>query len=113
MPLMRCLLLLALCVCTVAIGADKSARSAARRSAPRASTPSAAPRGSDLIESGGTTSGGGRSPTRIDFDDRLIQGQTNKSGAVYLYDRKELQVSSMVKLRNDFRGEWVNNFHGR
>src|SRR4051812_27940169 len=29
-----------------------------------------------------------RGPTRIDFDDRLIQGQTNKSGAVYLYDRK-------------------------
>src|SRR5437879_4703059 len=32
-----------------------------------------------------------RGPTRIDFDDRLIQGQTNKSGAVYLYDRKELK----------------------
>src|SRR5688500_3132670 len=26
-----------------------------------------------------------RGPTRLDFDDRLIQGQTNKSGAVYLF----------------------------
>src|SRR5262245_23159521 len=35
-----------------------------------------------------------RGPTRIDFDDRLIQGQTNKSGAVYLFDRKETGISS-------------------
>jgi cytoskeletal protein RodZ len=48
-----------------------------------------------------------RGPTRIDFDDRLIQGQTNKSGAVYLYDRKELKQSSMVKKRESFREEIV------
>jgi hypothetical protein len=48
-----------------------------------------------------------RGPTRIDFDDRLIQGQTNKSGAVYLYDRKELKVRSMVKQRESFRDEIV------
>src|SRR3954469_18980903 len=40
-----------------------------------------------------------KGPTRLDFDDRLIQGQTNKAGAVYLYDRKELEVRSMVKMR--------------
>src|SRR3954470_23993952 len=40
-----------------------------------------------------------RGPTRIDFDDRLVQGQTNKSGAVYLYDRKELKTRSMIKKR--------------
>lgn len=49
----------------------------------------------------------GRGPTRIDFDDRLIQGQTNKSGAVYLYDRKELKTRSMVKKRESFREEIV------
>lgn len=48
-----------------------------------------------------------RGPTRIDFDDRLIQGQTNKSGAVYLYDRKELRVRSMVKKRESFRDEII------
>lgn len=46
-----------------------------------------------------------RGPARIDFDDRLIQGQTNKSGAVYLYDRKELKTRSMIKERESFRSE--------
>ncbi|MBU8894455.1 hypothetical protein KRR26_02510 [Corallococcus sp. M34] len=46
-----------------------------------------------------------RGPARIDFDDRLIQGQTNKSGAVYLYDRKELKTRSMIRERESFRSE--------
>lgn len=46
-----------------------------------------------------------RGPARIDFDDRLIQGQTNKSGAVYLYDRKELKTRSMIRERESFRTE--------
>ena len=50
-----------------------------------------------------------RGPTRIDFDDRLIQGQTNKSGAVYLYDRKELKTRSMIKKRESFREEIVGS----
>jgi hypothetical protein len=50
-----------------------------------------------------------RGPTRIDFDDRLIQGQTNKSGSVYLYDRKELNVRSMIKKRENFRDEIVSS----
>lgn len=54
-----------------------------------------------------------RGPTRIDFDDRLIQGQTNKSGAVYLYDRKELKQRSMVKVRESFREEIVQTIYDR
>lgn len=52
-----------------------------------------------------------RGPTRIDFDDRLIQGQTNKSGAVYLYDRKELKIRSMIKKRDNFRDEIVGSLY--
>jgi hypothetical protein len=52
-----------------------------------------------------------RGPTRIDFDDRLIQGQTNKSGAVYLYDRKELKTKSMVKKRDSFRDEIIGSLY--
>jgi hypothetical protein len=52
-----------------------------------------------------------RGPTRIDFDDRLIQGQTNKSGSVYLYDRKELKVRSMIKTRDSFREEIVGTVY--
>jgi hypothetical protein len=52
-----------------------------------------------------------RGPTRIDFDDRLIQGQTNRSGSVYLYDRKELKIRSMVKKRENFRDEIVGSLY--
>src|SRR6516164_9024994 len=52
-----------------------------------------------------------RGPTRIDFDDRLIQGQTNKSGAVYPYDRKELKTRSMVQKRETFRDEIVGSVY--
>ena len=52
---------------------------------------------------------GPRGPTRIDFDDRLIQGQTNKSGAVYLFDRKELAIRSMVRQRTSFRDQIVKD----
>jgi len=52
-----------------------------------------------------------RGPTRIDFDDRLIQGQTNRSGAVYLYDRKELKTRSMLKTRDSFREEIVGSVY--
>lgn len=51
-------------------------------------------------------------PTRLDFDDRLIQGQTNRAGAVYLYERKELQVRSMVRLRENFRPEIYDSVYG-
>ncbi|HXX32024.1 MAG TPA: hypothetical protein VEJ89_15085 [Myxococcaceae bacterium] len=54
-----------------------------------------------------STPPGQRGPTRIDFDDRLIQGQRNTAGAVYLYDRKELKQRSMIKKRESFREEIV------
>jgi hypothetical protein len=50
-----------------------------------------------------------RGPTRLDFDDRLIQGQGNKVGAVYLYDRKNLPLRSMVHQRTNFRDEIVSD----
>lgn len=52
-----------------------------------------------------------RGPTRLDFDDRLIQGQTNKSGAVYLYDRKELKTRSMIRERESFRSETLSTVY--
>jgi len=70
-----------------------AAKGAVEKSAPKEEVTSVAPRG----------------PTRIDFDDRLIQGQTNKSGAVYLFDRKELSVRSMVQQRTSFRDQIVRD----
>ena len=48
---------------------------------------------------------GSRAPTRIDFDDRMIQGQTNKAGSVYLYDRKQLTIPSLTKIPENFRSQ--------
>lgn len=53
-----------------------------------------------------------RGPNRIEFGERLIQGQTNKSGAVYLYDRKELKTPSMIKKRESFREEILATIYG-
>ena len=54
-----------------------------------------------------------RGPTRVDFDDRLIQGQTNKSGAVYLFSRKETNISSMVRRRKSFRHLTIRTIYDR
>ena len=95
-----------------------SAKSSAKATPAKASSSSAAKAAFDpmapstpIPAAPATASAGGpppqRGPTRIDFDDRLIQGQTNKSGAVYLYDRKELKQRSMIKKRETFREEIV------
>ncbi|WP_257453067.1 hypothetical protein [Archangium lipolyticum] len=73
----------------------------ARVSEPSAGEPAAAASGTPPT----------RGPARIDFDDRLIQGQTNKSGAVYLYDRKELQTRSMIRERENFRSEILSTVY--
>ena len=87
--------------------------------APAARKPPAIPTGAgpsvpDSAPAASADSGGApavRGPTRIDFDDRLIQGQSNKSGAVYLYDRKELKIRSMIKKRENFRDEIVGSLY--
>jgi len=48
-----------------------------------------------------------RSPTRVDFDERLVQGQTKKAEALYLFERKDSEIRSMVFRRKSFRKEIV------
>jgi len=100
-------------------GKRKKAAPASARRPPRTAPPvvKVKPQGSEELSDSSSeqTSGSppSRGPTRIDFDDRLIQGQTNKSGAVYLYDRKELKQRSMVKMRESFREEIVDTVYDR
>ena len=85
---------------------------AARKSPPSVpSTPAAAEPSAPAASSDSGAGPAVRGPTRIDFDDRLIQGQSNKSGAVYLYDRKELKIRSMIKKRENFRDEIVGSLY--
>ena len=44
---------------------------------------------------------------RVEFDERLIQGQTAKAGAVYLFERMSSDLRSMVKERSSFKEEVV------
>jgi hypothetical protein len=63
---------------------------------------------------GGDTGGGDpdapealrrRGTTRIEFDPRMVEGQTKKAGAIYLFQRKDAEIKSLVKRRKDFREE--------
>jgi hypothetical protein len=85
----------------------KKAVTSPKKAAPTAPTP--APEAAPAPADGAPSTV--RGPTRIDFDDRLIQGQSNKSGAVYLYDRKELKIRSMIKKRDNFRDEIVGSLY--
>ena len=48
-----------------------------------------------------------RGPTRVDFDDRLIRGQTTKAGSVYIYDRQEIDIRSLVKRTRSFKARII------
>jgi hypothetical protein len=98
-------------------GAAAKAAPAAKKAAPSKAAPNVKldePSIPGAVPDAAPQAGGAtpqRGPTRIDFDDRLIQGQSNKSGAVYLYDRKELKIRSMIKKRESFRDEIVGSLY--
>jgi hypothetical protein len=65
---------------------------------------------SSAADAGGAGGGGvalpaGRGMSRIEFDDRLVQGQTNKANAIYLFERRESALRSLLKKRTDFHEE--------
>ena len=54
--------------------------------------------------------GGERMPSlkrarHMEFDERLIMGQSLKSGALYLFERKDSEIQTMLKIRRDYRQE--------
>jgi len=50
--------------------------------------------------------------SRIDFGNTYIQGQSIKSGAVYLTNRRKSPLKSLLKTRKSYRQEIVNDFYG-
>lgn len=44
-----------------------------------------------------------RGPTRVNFDERLIKGQTTKAGSVYIFDRQQSEVRSLIDRKRTFR----------
>ena len=51
---------------------------------------------------------GYRGPTRVDFDERLIKGQTTKAGSVYIFDRQETEIRSLVNRKRLFRAKIIH-----
>ena len=47
---------------------------------------------------------------RIDFGNAHIMGQSIKSGAVYLMHRKKSDIDSMLKVRQNYRAEIIEEF---
>ena len=41
----------------------------------------------------------------MEFDERLIMGQSLKAGALYLFERKDSEIQTMLKIRRDYRQE--------
>jgi hypothetical protein len=50
---------------------------------------------------------------RIDFGNSYIRGQTIQSGAVYLLQRKKSDIESLLKLRESYREEILQDFYIR
>jgi hypothetical protein len=79
---------------------------------PEDKRPPADPRAAAAADAAPSAGGGSvidpsarRGMARIEFDDRLIQGQTNKANAIYLFERRESALRSLLKKRTDFRDE--------
>jgi len=49
----------------------------------------------------------------IDFGNSYIRGQTIQSGAVYLLQRKKSDIESLLKPRDSYREEILQDFHIR
>ena len=47
---------------------------------------------------------------RIDFGNSYVQGQSIKSGAVYLMNRKKNEITSMLKQRESYRSEILDEY---
>ena len=51
-----------------------------------------------------------KASNRIDFSGSQVRGQSNKSGAVYLMNRKKNEIRSMLKKRKHYRKEILDMY---
>ena len=87
----------------------KRPKPAAAEPEPEPEPAAAAPvRESPSVDPGNLRRGG-----RVEFDGRLVQGQTAKSGAIYLFARKRSQLRSMVQERVEYRKEILRTVYPR
>ena len=56
-------------------------------------------------DEGGTSVRTLKRARHMEFDERLIMGQSLKSGALYLFERKDSEIQTMLRIRRDYREE--------
>lgn len=81
--------------------AVKAAPAPAETPTDAAPAPAPAPSAATASPDPGNLQRGGR----VEFDGRLVQGQTAKSGAIYLFARQRTDLRSMVRERDSYRRE--------
>jgi hypothetical protein len=99
-------LALSLLMITASMVVADDADAAPRRR--RSSKSAPAPKAPDVPSTSASAEGDTatrRGPARIEFDDRLVQGQTNKANAIYLFERRESALRSLLKKRTNFHAE--------
>lgn len=79
-------------------------RSRRRRSKARPKPPKAREPEETAEAAAPITTSRGR-PSRVEFDERLIRGQTNKADAIYLFERRSSEMRTLVKKRKHFHRE--------
>jgi hypothetical protein len=70
----------------------------------------AVPHGASADGDGQKTGPARQLQQRIDFGNTQILGQSIKSGAVYLMHRKKSDIKSMIKVREDYREEIMEDY---
>lgn len=86
--------------------APKEEAGEAAAEAPAAPSPAAGGAGAGGEESRALQRG-----ERVEFDGRLIQGQTAKAGAVYLFARVATNLTSMVNAQSSFREKIIRTVY--
>ena len=51
-------------------------------------------------------------PSRVDFDDRVVKGQTQGTGSVYIFERQKVEMRSMVHKTRSFRERIITTVFG-
>lgn len=111
LPLLAAIALLSLASAALAEGVEAKkpapapAKAEASKAEPKGEAARAEPPKADAASSTAPALLAPKGPARIDFDDRLLQGQTNRLGAVYLYQRKQPAQASLLERRRSFREE--------
>ena len=69
------------------------------------SAPASAEEAASSADDGGASVPTLKRARHMEFDERLIMGQSLKSGALYLFERKDSEIQTMLKVRRDYRQE--------